>query len=82
MAQARVIVFFDISRYLKDKHFDSSWKYQPPGNPQKSIFLNDLTKGASVFNISRYLRDKIYFDIVWECHPRGPPKINILNGLS
>ena len=44
-AQARVPVFLDISRYLRDKYFDIIWGYHSPrrpppnGPPQKQIFL-------------------------------------------
>ena len=33
-AQARVLVLFDISRYLPDKYFDIVWGCHPPGTPQ------------------------------------------------
>ena len=43
MAQARVLLCFDISRYLTDKYFDIVWGCDPPlgtpqMDPQKSIF--------------------------------------------
>ena len=39
MAQARVPVFFAVSRYLRYKYFDVVWGYHPPrGSPQKPIF--------------------------------------------
>ena len=46
-AQARVLVDFDISRYLTDKYFDIVWGcHAPRGHPQmdppKINFLNGL----------------------------------------
>ena len=32
-AQARVPVFYDISRCLTDKYFDVVWECHPPGDP-------------------------------------------------
>ena len=32
-AQARALVFFDISRYLRDKCFDLVWGCHPQANP-------------------------------------------------
>ena len=47
MAQARVLLFLDISRYLTDKYFDVVWGCHAPGDtpngPQKNNFLNGLT---------------------------------------
>ena len=74
--QAGTLVFFYISRYLRDKSFDlgkfgGTIPRKPPHiDPQKSICLNSLSWGASFFDISRYLRGK-YFDIVWGYHPLG-----------
>ena len=77
MAQGRVLLFFDISRYLTDKYFDIVWGATPRGppkwTPQKSIFRTAQARVLLFFDISRYLTDK-YFDIVWGCHPPGTPK--------
>ena len=47
MTQLRVTVFFDISKYLRDKYFDIVWEYHLPWaaqmDPKKINFLNDLT---------------------------------------
>ena len=74
-AQARVPVFYDISRYLTDKYFDIVWERQslrgPPNGPRKNQFFEWLNLECQCFMISA---DK-YFDIVWGCNPpRGPPK--------
>ena len=57
MIQRMVPVFFDISRYLRNKYFDMVWGYHPLGDLPKWIpkneFFNGLTKGASFFYISR-----------------------------
>ena len=72
MAQARVLLCFDISRYLTDKYFDIVWG-GPPNGPFKNQFFERLkVEFYFFFDISRYLTDK-YFDIVWECHPPGTP---------
>ena len=75
MAQAKVPVFFFISRYIGDKYFDIVWGCQPPGDsrnrPPKIKFLNGLSLDA-IFLICRCLTDK-YFDIVWGCQPPGNP---------
>ena len=74
-AQARVLVLFDISRYLTDKYFDIVWGCPPPDipkiDPQKSIFWAAWARVPVCIDISRYLTDK-YFDIVWRCHPLPP----------
>ena len=41
-------------------------------DPQKSIFWTAQLRVPVFYDISRDLTDK-YFDIVWRCHPRGPP---------
>ena len=55
MAQARVLLFFDISRYLIDKYFDIVWGATPQGppqmDPQKSIFER-FELGCQCFMIS------------------------------
>ena len=39
MAEARVPVFFAVSRYLTYKYFDVVWRYRPPwGHPQNQSF--------------------------------------------
>ena len=49
------------------------------------IFLTVQARALVFFDISRYLTGK-YFDVVWECQPRGPPNrlpnINFLNGST
>ena len=79
MAQARVIVVFDISRYLTDKYFDIVWGCHPPKplqmDPPKINFLNGSTWVLVCFDISRYLTNK-YFDIVWGCHRQGTSQID------
>ena len=91
MAQARVLVLFDISRYLTDKYFDIVWRYHLPVDPhkwtsQKSIFWMAQARVLLFFDISRYLTQK-YFDIVWGCHPpgdpsNGPPKNQFFERLN
>ena len=86
-AQARVLVCFDITRYLTDKYFDIIWRCHlprdPPNGPPKNQFFEWLKLGWQFcFDISRYLTDK-YFHITWGCHPSGdsfkwPPKKSIL----
>ena len=53
MAQARVLLFFDISRYLTDKYFDIVWGATPPGTPPngppKNQFFEWLNLDASLF---------------------------------
>ena len=72
-AQARVLVFYDISRYLPDKHFDIVWGCHPLGTPQKSIFWTVQLRAPVCLDISRYLTEK-YFGIVWGCQPPGIPQ--------
>ena len=74
-AQARVPVFYDISRYLTDKYFGIVWGCHAPGDPpkwtpQKSIFCRAQAKVAVFYGIRRYLTDK-FFDIVYGWHPPG-----------
>ena len=38
MAQARVPMFFAVSRYLRGKYFDVVWGYRPSGIPQNQSF--------------------------------------------
>ena len=70
MAQHRVQVCYDISRYSTEKYFDIVWGYHPPGTPPngppKSQFFEWLKQGwvPVWFDISSYLTDK-YFDIAW-----------------
>ena len=45
--------------------------------PKKTIFLTAQARVLVLFDISRYLTDK-YFEIVWGCHPLGPPQIEPL----
>ena len=82
MAQARVPVFFAVSRYLKYKYFDKVWGYGPPRSSPKTNSLNKLIYGASVFWYQHYIFGDEYFDIVWGAAPPGPrnrpPKINFL----
>ena len=48
MAQARALLFFDISRYLTDKYFDIVWGCNPlppgipPNGPPKNQFFEWL----------------------------------------
>ena len=78
-AQARVPVFYDISRYLIDKYFDIVWGCHALGDPPNGLAKNQCFLTAQLrvpvfYDISIYLTDK-YFDIVWGCHPPGdPPK--------
>ena len=72
-AQAKVLLFFDISRYLTDKYFDIVWIHSPKDRPKKSIFWT--AKASAIvffffFYIRRYLREK-YFDIVWGPTPEA-----------
>ena len=49
MAQARVPVFFAVTRYLRCKYFDVVWGVAHLGDPPKTNLLTDLIYGASVF---------------------------------
>ena len=71
MGQARVPVFFAVSRYLRYKYFDVGWGYCPLGDSPQTNLLNDFIYSDSVFNISsKYFGDE-YFNIVWGCRPLG-----------
>ena len=50
-AQARVLVLFDISKYLTDKYLDIVWGC-PPGNPPKNPFFEWLKQEFYFFLIS------------------------------
>ena len=56
MAQARVPVFYDISRYLTDKYFDIVWECHPPRDPPKwnpkNQFFERLDLGCQFILIS------------------------------
>ena len=79
MAQIRVPVCVDISRYLTEKYFDIVWggiplETPPKWTPQKSIFSTTQLRVSVFFDISRDLTDKDFGE-VWACHPLGnPPK--------
>ena len=49
MAQARVPVFFAVSRYLRYKYFDVVWGMAPLGDLLKNNSLNDLFYSDSVY---------------------------------
>ena len=55
-AQARVLLFFDISRYLTDKYFDivlgCPTPRGPPNGPPKNQFLEWLNLGCQFVLIS------------------------------
>ena len=69
MAQVRVPVCLDISRYLTDKYFVIVWGCHPP----KINFLNSLTWVPVCFDISRCLITDKYFDVVWGATSLGTP---------
>ena len=80
MAQLRVPVFYDISRYLTDKYFEIVWGCHPQGPPHEWTPKNQIFRTAQLrvpvyFDIKKYLTDK-YFDIVWGCHPPGDPQMD------
>ena len=50
MAQLRVRVCFDISRYLTDKYFGVVWG--PPNRPPKNQFFEQLNSGCQSVMIS------------------------------
>ena len=56
MAQARVLLGFDISRYLTDNYFDLVWGCHPPGDPPngppKNQFFEWFNLGCQCFMIS------------------------------
>ena len=57
MAQLRVPVCFDVSRYLTDKYFDIVWGCQPPqgtppNEPPKNQFFEWLNLGCQCFMMS------------------------------
>ena len=68
-------MFFDISRYLRDKYFDMVWGYHPLEDPQKSIFKMAWAEALVFFDISTFLRHKC-FNIVWGITPADPPKMD------
>ena len=55
-AQARMLLFFDISRYLTDKYFDIVWGCHPPrtppNGPPKNQFFEQLNLECQCFMIS------------------------------
>ena len=51
-AQARVLVFFDISMYSTNKYFDIVWGLHPPGKPPKNQFFERLKVEFYFFLIS------------------------------
>ena len=66
-------MFFDISRYLRNKYFDVVWGYQPPRGLPKINFEMARAGALLFFDISTFLRDKS-FDIVWGITPLGTPQ--------
>ena len=72
MAQARVVLVFDISRYLTDKYFDIVWGATPWGPPQmdppKINFEMARAKVPVFYDISRYLTDKYLTPLFWRFH--------------
>ena len=56
MAQDKVPVFYDISRYLTDKYFDIVWGCHPlgdpPNGPPKNQFFEWLNLGCQFVLIS------------------------------
>ena len=90
MAQLRVPVFFDISRYLTGKYFDIAWGCHLPGTPQidppKNQFFELLKLGCQCFMISADIYQINIFTWFEVPPPQGPPngpkKINFLNDPS
>ena len=66
-------MFFDVSRYLRDKCFDMVWGYHPIRGPQKINFYLPRVGALVFFDISRFLGDK-FFDIGWGITPADPPQ--------
>ena len=66
-------VFFDISRYLRDKYFDVVWGYRTPQGPPKINFQLARAGALAFFDDSTFLRHE-YFDIVWGITPLGTPQ--------
>ena len=52
MAQARVPVFFAISRYLRYNYFDVVWVYRPLGDSPQNQFFERLNLRCQCFLIS------------------------------
>ena len=52
MAQARVPVFFAVSRYLRYKYFDVVWGITPLGDPPKNQSFERLNLQCQCFLIS------------------------------
>ena len=53
MAQARVPVFFAVSRYLRHKYFAVVWGYRPArGSPPQNQFFEQLNLRCQCFLIS------------------------------
>ena len=84
MAQLRVPVCFDISRYLTNKYFDIVWGCHPPGTspngpPKNIIFWTAQLRIPVFYDIIRYLTDK-YFNrqIFWHSLGGHPPPRRLL----
>ena len=52
MAQARVLVFFAVSRYLKYKYFGVVWGMAPLEDPPQNQFFERLNLRCQCFLIS------------------------------
>ena len=79
MAQGRVLLFFDISRYLTDKYFDIVWECHPPRElPQmdsKNQFFERLNLECQCFMISLDIsQTNILTYSSGVPPPQGPPK--------
>ena len=70
MAQLRVPVCFDISRYLTDKDFDIVWGCHPPGTP-KNYFFERLNLGSQFV----YCIYVLAFGIVRNSHRKSDMQI-------
>ena len=79
MTQARVPVFFAVSRFLRYKYFDVVWGYGPLGVPPQNQSFERLNFWCQCFLISAV--DILEMNILTYCSlgvpaPQGPPKTN------
>ena len=75
MAQARVPVFFAVSRYLRYKYFDVVWGYGSPRGSSQNQFFEQLNLRCQCFLISAVDILEINISTLFGgATPQGPPK--------
>ena len=80
MAQARVSVFYDISKYLTDKYFDIVWGCHPPETPQMDLPKNQIFERLNLVCQSVLISADIYLTIILTefggATPLGTPQMD------